>query len=215
MPTLSLPSTAIRKITCNTYNVSVDDEVLFVTPTQNANVFFANVTLFDSTSHNLTGRLVIIRNMDAGTRKIRVKTSHVGATIDGLTEYIVEPSQMVEFKSDGHDWWVVSNDDLTHQIEHTEVSNTCLIDWELGKNHVVGLVGNVVFDFSGAKSGGHYNLIIWQNGVGNNYYTFPEDKIAWSGNIEPDLVLDAGTVDFYAFYYDGDTYIGAGSLYVV
>lgn len=203
---LSLPSDAVRKITTSTYAVSLHDELLLVTPSGET-----TITLYNPTLHDCTGKEVIVRNM--GSTKIYV-TSTSGVDVDGVTTYPVEPSQCVTFKSDGLGWWVSSNDDLTHQIVHQGVSGTVLIDWELGKNHVVVLTGTTIFNFFGGKPGGHYNLIVWQNAVGGHAYSFGE-VIAWSGNVMPDQTTLAGTVDLYAFYFDGETFIGAGSLYTI
>lgn len=202
---LSLPSDAVRRVTgVNFYQVTPHDELLLVTPSGET-----NVELYSPAIHDRTGKTVFVRNM--GTAKILV--TGVACDVDGGADYPVEPSQMVGFKSDGTDWWVSSNDDLTHQIEHVNVSGSVTIDWELGKNHVCSLTGATTFYFSGGKPGGHYNLIVWQTS-GGAAYTFGS-SVAWSGNVSPDQTTDAGTVDLYAFYYDGDTFIGAGSLYTI
>jgi hypothetical protein len=121
---------------------------------------------------------------------------------------------MITVKCDGDDWWVSSNDDLTHQIQDTAVGSSLAVDWQLGKNHVTLLTGPVTVSFSGGIPGGHYVLVCWQDGTGGHEITWPVD-VAYSGNIAPIPALDAGAVDLFAFYYDGDTYIMAGSLYTV
>lgn len=207
MPTLSLPSNAVRKVNAASYSVSVDDELVLMTPTVNS----APVVLYDASGHDKTGKILTIRNMDGGSRKLSVTAT--GGTVDGQAYYIIEPTQCVTFKSDGDDWWVASNDDLTHQIEHTGISGSLTIDWELGKNHVVSMSGSTAFTFSGGKAGGHYNLICWRTSGGAEA-SFGGD-VAWSGDVSPQQATGAGTVDFFAFYFDGDTYIGAGSLYTI
>lgn len=204
---LTLPADAVRKVNNTTsYVVSRHDELLLVTPSAQTTVH-----LYSANGHDCTGKTVAVRNI--GNYKVYL-TSNTGL-VDGVAFYPVEPSQVVTVKSDGTDWWVSSNDDLTHQIEHLGVSGTITIDWELGKNHVVVLNGGATFLFSGGKPGGHYNLIVWQDGAGGHAFTFGSGNVAWSGNIAPTQTTVAGTVDFYAFYYDGSTYIGAGSLYTV
>jgi hypothetical protein len=207
MPTLSLPSNAVRKVASSSYTVSVDDELILVTPTAHP----TTITLYDASGHDKTGKIVSIRNMNAGSEKLRLVA--VGGTVDGLAEYIIEPTQMVTVKSDGTDWWVSSNDDLTHQIKHIGISGSYAIDWELGKNHVVSMSGSTAFTFSGGKPGGHYNLICWR--ISGGAEASFGGNVVWSGNVSPQQADDAGTVDFFAFYFDGDTYIGAGSLYTI
>ena len=203
---LSLPSDAVRKVNNTTfYSVSRNDELLLVTPTAQT-----VIQLYSANGHDCTGKSVIVRNM--GAVKVYVTTVD-SRFIDGRSLWPLEPSQMVTVKSDGIDWWVSSNDDLTHQITLTNNNSICVVDWELGKNQVITLNRTTQFDFSGGIAGGHYNLIIWQNGSGGHGYTFGSNNVAWSGNVLPSNVTGAGTVDFYAFYYDGSTFIGAGSLY--
>lgn len=205
--TLSLPSYAVRRVTgVSTYEVALHDELLLVTPQAGG----TTVELYDGAVDKGTGKAITIRN--EGTARITLTAST--GNVEGGASYNIEPTQSVTVKSDGTDWLVTSNDDLTHQVIDTSANGVLTVDWRLGKNHAVTLTEPVTVTFVGGKAGGHYVLVAWQDGTGGHGITWPGD-IAYSGNIAPDPAETAGAVDVFAFYYDGDTYIMAGSLYTV
>jgi hypothetical protein len=205
---LSLPSDAVRKVNSVTsYDVSFHDELLLVTPSGAQTA----ITLFSGAVHEGTGRTVSVKNLGPG----RVVLLANSGLVNGESYYTVEVTQVVTVKSDGTtDWLIASNDDLTHQIEHLGATGTLAIDWELGKNHVAQLTGPVTVELTGGRPGGHYVLVCWQDGTGGHGITWGAN-VAFSGNVTPDPALDAGAADLFGFYYDGDTYIMAGSLYTI
>jgi hypothetical protein len=86
-------------------------------------------------------------------------------------------------------------------------ANTC--SWTDGNKQKVTLTGNVTYTFNAPS--GPTNLIFRtiQNGTGGYVVTFPA-TVHWPGGTAPTIpVTAAGTVDIFAFYWDGTNYHGS------
>lgn len=204
---LSLPSDAVRQVSnTSLYQVSLLDELILVTPSGAQ----TEIQLYSGAVHTGTGKTVSIKNEGPG----KLVLTATNGTVDGANTYYIEVSQVISVISDGTNWLISSNDDLTHQIEDTSANNILSIDWTLGKNHMTTLTENVSVNLVGGKPGGHYTLVLWQDGSGNNSFSFG-NNVVWSGNVTPFSTYTPGSADLYAFYFDGGAYIGAGSLYTI
>lgn len=86
------------------------------------------------------------------------------------------------------------------------------IDWSAGNTQTIVLGASIALTFTNGQPGGHYTLILEQDGTGSRTITNWGSNVRWSSGIAPTLTTTPNKTDYIEFIYNGlsSTFDGAG-----
>jgi len=158
------------------------------------------------------GFILTIKKVSSNAVKLTID-GNASETIDGATTIdIADQYAGLVIACDGSNWHVVGafRDDDSYVL-----TDGATIDWdvEAGPVSEVTLAGNRIFNaVTGAKEGGHYTLVVIQDGTGSRTMT-------WNSNFDfgatgaPTLTTTASARDVIPFVYSNSKMrAGAGQL---